>query len=216
MIFAAGRGKRMAPLTDTTPKPLIPVSGKPLIDHALALSDSFERIIVNTHYLAEAIAQHLRGTGVTTVFEEVLLETGGGLRNALPLLGPGPVATLNCDAVWRGPNVLDDLVRSWETSPADALLSVVAKEQALGHKGKGDFTLGIDGQIRRGPALVYTGAQIITTDQLWTIKETAFSMNVIWDRMIAAGTLYGQPYPGTWCDVGQPDSIPLAESLCSV
>lgn len=216
MIFAAGRGTRMAPLTDTLPKPLIPVGGRPLLDHALDLADGIETVVVNTHYLAPMVEHHLRGRAVITLHEPELLETGGGLRNALPLLGDGPVLTLNSDAIWQGPNVLGELVGAWDGTRMEALVSVVDRDRAVGHTRAGDFLLDIDGRATRGPGPVYTGAQIVSPDRLRNWPEHTFSMNVIWDQMIAEGTLYGLPYPGRWCDVGQPSSIPLAEAMLDV
>ena len=117
MIFAAGRGTRMGALTDTRPKPLVPVGGRALIDHAMDLTADISPLtrVVNTHYLAPMLKHHLAGQGVLFSDEpELLLETGGGLRQALPLLGQNPVFTLNSDAIWRGPNPLTLLADSWD------------------------------------------------------------------------------------------------------
>ena len=115
MLFAAGYGRRMGALTADRPKPLVPVAGRPLIDHALALADGAgaERRVANLHYRPEALARHLEARGVALSWEDPILETGGGLRAALPLLGPGPVLTLNTDAAWRGPNPLSALLGAW-------------------------------------------------------------------------------------------------------
>lgn len=213
MIFAAGRGTRMAPLTDTMPKPLVTVAGKALIDHALDLAEGCAPVVVNTHYLADQLHAHLRGRGVTLVHEPELLETGGGLKNAADILGPGPVLTLNSDAVWRGPNIVQGLVEAWRPDDMDALVSVVAPAQVRGHKGHGDFMLDDAGRVSRGPGDVYTGAQIMTLEPVLAETETVFSMNKVWDRLIAQGRLTGVRYPGQWCDVGQPSSIALAEQM---
>ena len=116
MIFAAGRGTRMAPLTDTRPKPLIEVAGRALLDYALDIADvaGIDRIVVNTHYLAHQIEDYLSHCRVSISHEDTLLDTGGGLRAALPLLGDGPVLTLNSDAVWQGPNPLEILLETWQ------------------------------------------------------------------------------------------------------
>jgi len=213
MIFAAGLGRRMAPLTDRLPKPLIPVAGRPLIDHAISLlrDAGIERIVVNTHYLAPLLEAHLAGTGVETIHEPELLETGGGLRNALPLLGPGPVLTLNSDAVWRGENPVKALLRHWEPERMEALVSV--SDRVLGHAGAGDFLADEAGRLRRGPGLIYLGAQILNPARLADVAEPVFSLNRVWDGMIADGGLYGLRYDGDWCDVGRPASIPLAEAM---
>lgn len=216
MIFAAGRGTRMGALTDTRPKPLVPVGGRALIDHALDLTVDISplTLVVNTHYLAPMLKHHLAGQDVLFSDEpELLLETGGGLRQALPLLGQNPVFTLNSDAIWRGPNPLTLLADSWDPARMEALLLLVPPERALGHTGKGDFLLGPDSKLTRGPGFIYPGAQIIRTEGLADIPQPVFSLNLLWDQMAARGGLYGIPYPGQWCDVGRPESIPLAEAL---
>ena len=136
MIFAAGFGTRMGALTADRPKPLLPVAGRALIDHALtaAAEAGAGRIVVNTHYLADQLADHLAGWGVVVSHEPEILETGGGLKVALPLLGPGPVAVLNSDAVWTGANPLTQLARAWDGGRMEALL--LLKQQP-----KSDFRL---------------------------------------------------------------------------
>ena len=213
MIFAAGLGTRMGALTATCPKPLIPVAGKPLLDHALTIARAASpRIVVNTHYLADQIRSHLTGQPILLSHEPTLLETGGGLRAALPLLDGNPVFTLNSDAVWRGPNPLATLAQGWRHD-MEALLLLLPRAQAIGHTGLGDFAIDAQNCLTRAPGLVYSGAQIIRTDDLAAITDTKFSLNLLWDRMAARGTLYGLPYPGQWCDVGRPDSLPLAEGM---
>lgn len=218
MIFAAGRGTRMAPLTNDRPKPMVQVAGRPLIDHALDLlrRAGIGRVVANTHHLPEMLESHLVGTGVQVVREQVLLETGGGLRNALPLLGNGPVITLNSDAVWQGGDPVSTLLDAWDGDAMDALLMLVAPEHAHGHTGSGDFTLGADGRLSRGPGHVYTGLQVIRTDGLADIAGDIFSLNLLWDRMAAKGRLFGMVHPGGWCDVGRPESIAPAEAMLDV
>ncbi len=214
MLFAAGFGTRMGALTQTTPKPLIPVAGKALIDHTLDLVQAIQpqTIVANLHYLPDQLEAHLADTPVKTLTETPeILETGGGLRNALPLLGKGPVFTSNTDAIWKGPNPFALLQSAWDPEKMDALLLCVPTENTIGHKGAGDFTIAADGQITRGPGTIYGGIQILKTDGLTHIKERAFSLNLLWDDMRKRETLYGLPYPGTWCDVGNADSIALAE-----
>ena len=215
MLFAAGKGTRMAPLTDVTPKPLIRVAGHPLIDHALALARAggARRIVVNTHHLGQQIVDHLAGSDVVVSDESgALLETGGGLRKAMPLLGPGPVLTLNPDVVWTGPNPVAALRAAWDDR-MDALLMLVPVERAQGRIGGGDFALDAKGRIARGGPFVYTGCQIIRTEGLAEVDAEMFSLNLLWDRMIAQGRAYGLVHPGGWCDVGRPDCIPLAEAM---
>ena len=215
MLFAAGKGTRMAPLTDVTPKPLIPVAGRPLIDHALALARAggARRIVVNVHHLGRQVVDHLAGSDVLISDEtDALLETGGGLKKALPLLGAGPVLTMNPDVIWTGPNPVTAL-RAACADHMDALLMLVPVDRAQGRIGGGDFALDAHGRITRGGPFVYTGCQIIRTEGLAAIKEPVFSLNRLWDRMIAEGRAFGILHPGGWCDVGRPDCIPLAEAM---
>lgn len=212
MLFAAGRGTRMGALTAERPKPLIPVAGRPLIDHALALAARVPRVVVNTHAHAAQLHAHLAGRPVAISHEPELLETGGGLRAALPLLGPGPVYTLNADAVWTGPNPLATLAAAWGPG-MEALLLLVPAARARGRQGPGDFTLGADGRLARGGDLVYTGAQIVDPGGLAEIPERAFSLNRLWDRTAARGGLYGALHHGGWADVGHPAGIAEAEAM---
>ncbi len=215
MMFAAGFGTRMGALAKDLPKPLIPVAGMPLIDHALRLAKGVApaRIVANLHYRADQLAAHLTPRGVILSHEPQILETGGGLRAALPLLGAGPVYTMNPDAVWKGPNPLALLRRAWNPNKMDALLMCVPLARALAHPGKGDFAADRDMRIRRGSDLVFGGVQIVKTGGLHAIRETAFSLNVLWDRMLADNRLYCVSYPGDWCDVGHPGGIATAEKL---
>ena len=216
MLFAAGFGTRMGDLTKSRPKPLIEVGGKALLDHALDLAKAIapQQIVVNTHYLAAQIEEHLAAEPVRLSHETPdILETGGGLRQALPLLGEGPVFTLNTDYVWRGPNPLSLLEAAWDPEKMDALLLCIPKESALGHTGQGDFLISSTGQATRGPGLIYAGAQIIKPDGLAAIPEQSFSLNRLWDAMLGQGRLYGLPFPGKWCDVGRPEGILLGEAL---
>lgn len=219
MLFAAGFGTRMGTLTAHRPKPLIPVAGKPLIDHALAIADAagVRRIVANTHYLADQIAAHLAPRGVALSPErDRILETGGGLKAALPLLGGSPVLTLNTDAVWTGHNPLSQLMAAWDGARMDGLLLLLPADRARGHRGTGDFLVDAEGRLTRAmgaPAPVYLGAQMLRTEGLAGIGETVFSLNLLWDRMIAAGRLFGVIHDGGWCDVGRPDGIAEAEAL---
>jgi len=216
MIFAAGLGTRMGALTASRPKPLIEVAGRPLVDHALELADSagIETKIANLHYLADQLASHLAPRGVAISDERArLLETGGGLRHALPLLGDGPVFTLNSDAVWTGANPLAQLRSQWQPNRMDALLLLIPREAARGHSGPGDFTLDGEGRLARGPGLVYSGAQIIKTEGLHAITDEVFSLNRLWDRMLDKGRLFGAVHPGGWCDVGDPKGLALAQAM---
>ena len=219
MLFAAGFGTRMGALTANRPKPLIEVAGKPLIDHALHLAETagITKIVVNLHYLGGQIADHLKDSDILLSWErDLILETGGGLKAALPLLGDGPVLTLNTDAVWSGQNPLTQLLNAWDPAKMDALLLLLPAENALGHSGKGDFHLDPQGRISRangGNAPIYLGAQILKTQGLSAISEPVFSLNRLWDIAIANNRAYGLIHQGGWCDVGHPEGIALAESL---
>ena len=223
MLFAAGYGRRMGALTAERPKPLVPVAGRPLIDHALALAREagVGRLAANLHYRPEALARHLEARGVALSREDPILETGGGLRAALPLLvpdagaSPAPVLTLNTDAAWRGPNPLVALAAAWEEAPAgtEAILLCVPPEGARGRVGPGDFALAPDGRLARGGPLTYTGAQVIDPSTLADVPDTVFSLNRVWDAMIARGGLRGLVWPGAWCDVGRPEGVALAEAM---
>lgn len=218
MLFAAGFGTRMGALTSDRPKPMIKVAGRALLDHALDIAavPCVARRVVNLHYLGSQIAQHLQDQDIALSWEDPILDTGGGLRAALPLLGAGPVMMLNTDAVWTGANPLQQLAAAWDGDKMDGLMLLSAPDQALGHKGAGDFVVDGQGRLSRAKGVVapiYLGAQILRTDGLAAIDQQVFSLNVLWDQMIEKSRLYGVFHQGGWCDVGHPEAIPLAESL---
>lgn len=216
MLFAAGFGTRMKHLTKDRPKPLITVAGRALIDHALDLTQAISprQIVANLHYKAELLERHLNPLGVTTVVETPdVLDTGGGLRNALETLGQSPVFTLNSDVIWNGPNPLVALGQAWNPEVMDALLMCVPVEAAMAYQADGDFSMDADGRLIRGHGYVYGGAQIIKTSLLETVSERVFSLNTIWNMMQQKGTLFGLGYGGQWCDVGHPEGIPVAEAM---
>ena len=221
MLFAAGFGTRMGALTADRPKPLIPVAGKPLIDHALQIADEVgpAKIVINLHYLGDQIERHLAGRDVAFSWERPqILDTGGGLKAALPLLGPGPVMLLNTDAVWTGENPLRQLLDAWDPERMDALLLLLPAESATGHAGSGDFLVSASGQISRANgahAPVYLGAQILKPEALSAFTEPVFGLNHVWDSLIAKGRAFGLIHKGGWCDVGRPEGIALAEGLLS-
>ncbi|PJE37381.1 nucleotidyltransferase [Pseudooceanicola lipolyticus] len=218
MLFAAGFGTRMGVLTRDRPKPLIEVAGQPLIDHALELVEAagVPNRVANLHYKAEMLAAHLQPRGVNLSLESPqILDTGGGLKAALPLTGPGPLFTMNTDVIWSGPNPLDLLRATWQPDSMDALLMCVPLENTIGRKAPGDFALDRAGKITRGGDLVYGGLQILKTQDVARHDETVFSLNAIWDVLAARGRLFGAVYPGRWCDIGHPEGIRLAEALLS-
>ncbi|MEL6959733.1 MAG: nucleotidyltransferase family protein [Pseudomonadota bacterium] len=213
LLFAAGFGTRMAPLTDTMPKPLIRVDGRALIDHARDLCHGLHQV-ANVHYRADQLRKHLHGSDVLISDEtDLLRDTGGGLKHALPLLQGDPVYTLNTDAVWTKETALSVLRNAWEPDRMEGLLLLVRRENAIGHHGTSGFDRGTDGRLTKGPGFVYTGAQIIRTERLTDISDTTFSMWSLWTGMLQRGTLFGAIYDGQWCDVGYPDAIPLAEAV---
>jgi N-acetyl-alpha-D-muramate 1-phosphate uridylyltransferase len=218
MVFAAGFGTRMGALTQDRPKPLIPVAGKPLIDHALGIASeaAVGRIVVNTHYRAGQMAAHLAGRGIAVSHEPEILETGGGLKAALPLLGDGPVAILNSDGIWTGANPLVQLAQTWDPEKMEALLLLLPLDRTLAHGPKGDFRLAADGRISRGQGgedHVYIGAQIMSPARIAATPDAVFSLNRPWTEMITAGTAFGLVHAGLWCDVGKPEGIAEAERL---
>jgi MurNAc alpha-1-phosphate uridylyltransferase len=209
MVFAAGFGTRMGALTRDRPKPLLPVAGRPLIDRALDLAHAagVGRVVANAHYLAEQVEVHLAVRGVPVSREEPrILDTGGGLRRALPLLGPGAVYTLNPDSVWTGENPLDELAATWDPERMGALLM-------LGEiPGRAvDFALSDDGRVTRVGPMTYLGAQIIDPAILDEIPDAVFSLNRAWDLLASRGRLFGTTHRGGWCDVGTPEGLAAAE-----
>ncbi|MBY5933422.1 nucleotidyltransferase family protein [Tateyamaria omphalii] len=216
MVFAAGFGTRMGHLTKAQPKPLIKVAGMPLIDRALGLVSEVEppRTVVNLHYLPDMLETHLDGQSIITVREEPeILETGGGLRNALPLLQSDPVLTLNPDVIWSGPNPLKVALDAWDPDRMDALLVCIPETRVHGREGGGDFHVDEGGRLHRGGNLVYGGVQIMKTARLHNVQQKAFSLNVVWNEMANDGRLHGVEYPGQWTDVGRPEGIDIAEQM---
>lgn len=214
MVFAAGLGTRMRPLTDDRPKAMVPVAGRPLIDHALEQVAGPGPLVVNAHHFAPVLADHLAPRAdLTLLIEDVLLETGGGLRNALPLLGSGPVLTMNADAVWTGPQARSTLLKQWDPARMDGLLLLVPQDRALGQSG-GSFAMDADGKlIRDQDGLVYTGAGIVKPRGLMGDPRQVFSLRDLWFEMLATGRLFGALHPGGWADVGTPGGIALAEDM---
>lgn len=225
MLLAAGIGKRMRPLTATRPKPLVRVAGKPLIDHALdrLVEAGVSRAVVNVHYLPDQLRAHLaaRKAPAIAVSDETdaLLETGGGMVKALPLIDADPFFALNTDAIWLdGPrNVFAALSHAWDDSRMDALLLVVGHARAHNFAGPGDFHLDPMGRLsRRRPGRVapyiYTGIQIVSQRLLRDAPAGAFSTGVLWDRAMAEGRLYGLSHTGLWFEVGSPGMIAPTEA----
>ena len=220
MVFAAGFGTRMEKLTISTPKPLIKVGSKTLIDHTLSLLQKPSMTaIVNAHYKHELLTKHLKKySNVTVIVEEPnIYETGGGLKNALPIIRNNTIFTLNSDSIYKGKNPLEILEKAWDPTYMEALLLLAPQEKNLDHPQKGDFSLNKDSLLKRNNSgLIYTGAQIIKTNRFSKINLTNFSLNIVWDNMISDRTIYGLEYSGSWVDVGTPIGIKKAEKLLKI
>ena len=226
MIMAAGLGKRMRPLTATRPKPLVEVNGKSLLDHVLdrLRSAGVKKVVVNVHYLADALEAHLAtragGLDVTISDErQLLLETGGGLVKAAPMIECDPFLALNSDNLWiDGPaDTLKLLASQWDDAKMDALLLLVPQARALNHKGMGDFHMDRVGRLRRRnrshvAPFVFTGIQMVSKRLLRDAPEGPFSTNILWDRAIKEGRCFGAVHQGLWFDIGTPQSIHMTET----
>jgi MurNAc alpha-1-phosphate uridylyltransferase len=224
MVLAAGLGKRMRPLTASQPKPLVRVAGKALIDHALdRVADAgIAKAVVNVHYLADALEAHVTARAAPMVAvsdeREQLLETGGGMIRALRFL-PDPFFCLNSDNIWLdGPrDVFRDLSDAWDPERVDALLALVPHRGAHNFRGKGDFSMDSTGRISRRRSgriapFIFTGIQLVAHRLLRDAPEGPFSTNVLWDRAIEEGRLYGIAFTGQWFEVGTPAAIPATEA----
>lgn len=226
MVMAAGLGTRMRPLTNDRPKPLIEVGGRALIDHMLDRLGAVgvERAVVNVHYLADQMLAHL---GARTQAPRIaisderplLMETGGGLVQAAPLLGAAPIFVTNTDQVWRedGADPLATMLAQWDGLQMDALLLLARKERSLGFDGAGDFFLAADGRIgRRGAApsapFVYAGVQILHPRVLEGWPCEPFSTNRIWDAALERARVFGCVLDGEWMHVGDPAGRAAAEA----
>lgn len=225
MVLAAGLGQRMRPITDHTPKPLVAVGGKAMLDHAL---DRLAEIgvghaVVNVHHLAGAIEAHLaarRSPAITISDErEALLETGGGVVKALPHLGAEPFFHLNSDSLWveRGVSNLARMAAAWAPERMDMLLLLAPRQGSLGYDGAGDFHRAGDGRLTRRAAgemadHVYAGVAIIKPALFADAPAGRWSLNLLFDRLIASGRLHGLPLQGEWLHVGTPEAIPEANA----
>lgn len=218
MLFAAGFGTRMGALTAHQPKPLIRVAGLALIDHArrIAAQAGVPRQVANLHYLGDQLADHLAGSDVALSWErDRILDTGGGLKAAFPLLGDGPVLTLNTDAVWTGGNPLSRLMAAWEGDRMDQLFLLLPAAKARSASGRSDFVRDDQGRVdwaRGRDGYLYLGAQIIHP-RLLTETEPTFSLHAPWTRAMKSGRAYGVIHNGGWCDVGHPGGIAEAEAM---
>jgi N-acetyl-alpha-D-muramate 1-phosphate uridylyltransferase len=225
MIMAAGKGTRMMPLTADRPKPLIEVAGVALLDHVLEhlRNAGVGKVVINAHYRAEQVEQHMVDNAeefdVTISDEkELLLDTGGGLVRALPLIGENPFLCVNADNWWtdEGQNAFKRLMSAWDDDVMDVLMLVVPFAGANNSQGQGDFDMDDDGLLsRRQPgrqgAFVWTGIQMLSKRIIVDPPSEVFSTNVFWDRAIAEGRCFGLVHDGLWFDVGYPAAIAATE-----
>jgi MurNAc alpha-1-phosphate uridylyltransferase len=225
MVLAAGLGLRLRPITETRPKPLVEVAGRSILDRVLdGLTDAgVEHCVVNTHYLADQIDTHLAARPTPPVdlsHEEELLDTGGGINRALGSLGSEPFFAVNADILWdEGPGeaALRRLGQAFDAARMDALLLLVPRTRAVGYDGAGDFRLDGEGRLaRRGAApsapFVFTGLQVLRPELFDGAPDGAFSLNLLYDRAIANGRLFGLEHAGRWFHIGTPAGLDLAEA----
>jgi N-acetyl-alpha-D-muramate 1-phosphate uridylyltransferase len=225
MVLAAGLGTRMRPLTERTPKPLIRLQGRALIDHALnRLADAgVELAVVNVHHFADQIVTHLSARTSPRIVisdeRDVILETGGGVMKALPNLGSGPFIVHNSDSVWSegARSNLKMLMAAWDPARMSALLLLARRDASIGYDGRGDFLMDEAGRLQRRPKageapFVFAGVSILTPALFEGVVEKAFSLNAIFDRAIAGDGLFGAVLDGTWMHVGTPQALLEAES----
>lgn len=226
MILAAGFGTRMRPITEHTPKPLVPLAGRALIDHGIdrLVAAGVKRVVVNTHYKAPMMAAHLgarHDVEIVLSHEENLLDTGGGVKNALAALGDA-FYVVNADVFWlngRTP-ALTRLANAWDPSRLDALLLVQRTTTAIGYEGMGDFLVDPLGHVRRRgerevvPHL-FAGIEILSRRFFDSSPEGAFSLNPLWNRAIEAGRLEALIHDGEWFHVGTPQGLAASEDRLS-
>lgn len=223
MVLAAGLGTRMRPLTDDRPKALVEVGGRTLIDHMLdrLVEAGVRRAVVNVHYRAEQLEAHLRGRRdleiVISDERSELLETGGGVRKARPLLGDAPIFHVNTDSVWIGEGALANLAAAYDAARMDCLLLLVGMDQCIGLETSGDFSLAPDGRITHrfdDPAAnwAWMGVQIIDPRIVDVDPIEKYSFRRVWRRAWEAGRLFGAPFDGFWLHVGDPAARDAAEA----
>jgi MurNAc alpha-1-phosphate uridylyltransferase len=225
MVMAAGLGTRMKPLTDDRCKALVEIGGKTLIDHMLdrLAAIGITRAVVNVHAYADKLEAHLVArTGLPKIIisdeRDALLETGGGVVKALPLLGGDPVLICNIDAVWlEFAPALEALLTCWNPKVMDELFLLAPREHCLGYSGKGDFDMAMDGRITRRAGdhadWVYGGVEIFKPSLARGFKAEKFSRNKIWDKGLARNTIYGLPLSGYWMHVGDPQARRAAQAI---
>lgn len=222
MVLAAGNGVRMAPLTDTRPKPLIEVGGVPILDrilNRLAVA-GVPRAVVNARHLGDQIEAHLVGRSepaITVVREREVLETGGGVKNALPHLGPDPFFVVNGDSVWLDGlrDALHRFAEGWNGDAMDILLLLHPAARVLGWHGLGDYTMDPVGRLARRPEshvspYIYMGVSILHPRIFAGAPDGGFSLNLLYDRAEEAGRLFGAVHDGLWYHISTPADLEQA------
>lgn len=229
VVLAAGLGTRLRPVTNTMPKPLVPIAGKPMIDYGLDALEAagVARAVVNVHHFAGQMIDHLsRRTRPEILISDetdALMNSGGGLAKGLRLLGPEPVFVLNADLFWVGERAgektnLRRLASFFDPERMDMAMLCVRLEDTTGHNGRNDFSMDTEGRLTRfrdgdGEPVVYAGAIAMMPALLDDAPDEAFNLNIYFDRAIAGGRLYGLILEGHWITVGTPEAIAEAEAV---
>jgi len=224
MILAAGLGTRMRPLTETIPKPLVAVGGKPLINHVLdrLAATGVETAVVNVHHFADQIERHLKPRRAPKIVisdeRDAVLGTGGGIVKALPLIGAAPFFVVNADTLWIDgvKSNLERLAVAFRPDAMDALLLLAPTATSVGYGGRGDFVMAADGKLRRRPErevvpFVYAGIAVLSPALFCGAPTGAFALTQLFDRAIEQERLYGLRLEGVWMHVGTPDAVAAAE-----
>lgn len=223
MILAAGEGRRMRPITETIPKPLVEIDGKPLIDYALDRMEEagIETVVVNSWWQAEVLEAHLARRQTPRIAisrEEALLDTGGGVKRALPHFGDAPFIVANGDSLWLNglSSALERLADLWDDDGMDALLMLFPTHGALGYRGPGDFFAHPGTVIRRRKEqeivpFAYMGVQMLHPRLFEGAPDGPFSLNLLYDKAAEAGRLHGMVHDGMWYHVSTPEDIPATE-----
>jgi MurNAc alpha-1-phosphate uridylyltransferase len=226
MIMAAGLGTRMRPMTDTTPKPLVKVRGKALIDHVIdrLVAAGVTLIVVNAHYKADRIKAHLAARKDVEIRisdeSDALLDSGGGILKALPNFAGEAFYHANADTVWSegASHALEKLSARWDENEMDALMLLAPTVSTVCYEGRGDFMMDPDGHLTRVPEgrispFVWMSIEILHPRLFDGVKPGKFSINPLWDKAIAKGRLYGQRLDGVWMHIDRPDAIKESEAF---
>jgi N-acetyl-alpha-D-muramate 1-phosphate uridylyltransferase len=224
MVLAAGKGLRLRPITLSRPKPLVAVAGRTMLDGVLdrLVEVGVAEAVVNTHHLGPMIEDHLKARNAPRIHisrEDALLETGGGVKKALPLLGQRPFYAINGDVIWRDGKIpaLQRLAEAWDEKTMDVLLLLQPTASAIGYEGRGDFFMGQRGRLRRRKEgevapFLYAGLQILRPSLFAGTPDGPFSLNLVYDRALASERLHGVRHDGAWYHVGTPEDLARVEA----